>query len=121
MAEPWQKALVIEATWTVKSRSGRGALRSVGSGWWSGMNGVGIFRNADLSNIRVIVDRDGNVAPPKITDEMVNVAAWEIHKACGCDGVCEPDPEDWNGARAALAAALGGETHNIRKGDDLDD
>ena len=38
---------------------------------------------------------------------VLDVIAWAFHRACGCDGTCPPDDEDWQGAAAVLAACQG--------------
>ena len=109
----WHNAQVIEATTPL----GRRVVTYCGGDLYRLVSGV-VVTAAELSDVRVIVDAEGKVAPPQITDEMVAAHDWALVEhddvseppySCGCGYVPTVDGDSLrtHQSRAALAAALG--------------
>lgn len=72
------------------------------STYWIERSGA-IWYSHELSDVRVIVDHDGNVVPQPITEEMIKRAAIVVARQWNDDA---PYPADYKVARAMLTAAL---------------
>ena len=123
----WRNAQVIEATvdgqrlFLTKRRSDLTYTDYDGSMLYPWSSQDDEHAHDDLSDVRVIVDAEGKVAPPPITDEMVRPIAEALYHAVMVETRDEwplfqflPDASRrrWiDDARAALTAALGGADH----------
>ena len=107
----WHNPQVIEATTedsgrqVLVNRPGRTHLVWQGA---ASHGGTQWFGPADLSDVRVIVDAEGKVMPPPITDEMrkaINAALWETL------GMANVQPLVIRQAERRVLSALGGADH----------
>lgn len=85
MSEDWHDAQVIEATLPNGART-----FTTRTGWRGWLVSGGIVFNDELSDVRVIVDRDGRVAPDM--DALANAwdDGWESRPNAKYPGGCAP-------------------------------